>query len=263
MLFEQYPHLMLGPILATLVWVILIGLIAWGLVFKTRLFNRFDEVRFDPFFCAIVNIIFVFFMAFMGSEFYENHKMAAVSLVQEKSAIDRLLSTQLPTDDLNQKRNKAVHAYTQNVVDIEWRQNLNRNASPGVEQAIDDLKQLFANAQKGCVVPDASRCFDPLTSNRYLTSLDELIEARDYRLWLGAHHYEAMRYLLCVFLALNATICLLLVYKKDKRAAVVPLVMYCFSVWVTFLIVILHAEPYVGIRGLEPDVLEQILLRLR
>ena len=263
MLFEKYPHLMIGPILATLVWVILIGSLAWALVFKTRLFSRFDEVRFDPFFCAIVNIIFVFFMAFMGSEFYENHKMAAVSLVQEKAAIDRLLSTHLPTDELNKKLNSAVQAYTQNVVDAEWRKNLNRSADPAVEQAVVDLTQIITQARQGCVVPDSSQCVDHLTSNRYLMSLDTLREAREYRLWLGAHQYEAMRYLLCVLLALNATICLLLVYKKDKRAAVVPLVIYCVSVWVTFLIVILHAEPYVGIRGLDPDMLEQVLRGLR
>lgn len=263
MLFEQYPHLMIGPIVATLVWVIMIGSLAWGLVFKTRLFNRFDEVRFDPFFCAIVNIIFVFFMAFMGSEFYENHKLAADSQIQERAAIDRLLSINLPTDDLNRKLKTAVGAYTQNVVDAEWRKTLNASASPAVEQAIVDLRQVLAHAQMGCVVQNASGCIDSLTINRYLTSLDELLEARTYRLWLGAHHPEAMRYLLCVFLALNATICLLLVYKKDKRAAVVPLVIYCSSVWVTFLIVILHAEPYVGSRGLDPDLLDQVIQRLR
>ena len=60
MVFEHFPHLMIGPILATLSWVVLIGLMAWTLVFKTRLFNVFDKVRFDSFFCGLLNIILFF-----------------------------------------------------------------------------------------------------------------------------------------------------------------------------------------------------------
>jgi uncharacterized protein YbaA (DUF1428 family) len=263
MVFERFPHLMIGPVLATLSWVILIGVLSWVLVFRTRLFHRFDEVRFDPFFCALLNIIFVFFMAFMGSEFYENHKTAAVSLVKERAAIDRLLSSNLPSDDLKQQLNAAVKAYVQNVVNVEWRDNLNRQSSQAVEQAIGDLTRLVAQARQDCAGAGMSLCIDTITTSRYLASIDELREARGFRLSLGSYEREVMRYLLCVFLALNAAICLLLVYKKDKRAALVPLVMYCLSVWVTFLIVILHAEPYVGIRGLDPGALEQVLHQLK
>jgi hypothetical protein len=262
MFFERFPHLMIGPVMATLAWSIIIGLLAWGLVFKTRLFSRFDEVRFDPFFCAILNIIFVFFMAFMGSEFFENHKTAADSLVKERAAIDRLLSTELPTDELNQKLKAGVKSYLQNVIDEEWRQGLNRKASPAAEQAISDLNQLVAQSQRACPTSALSPCIEPLTAGRYMASVDVLREARILRLSLGIVERERLRYLLCIFLALNAAICLLLVYKKDKRAAVVLIVMYCLSVWVTFLIIVLHAEPYVGMRGIEPTTLEQVLQRL-
>lgn len=262
MLFERFPHLMIGPVMATLAWTIIIGALAWGLVFKTRLFSRFDEVRFDPFFCAILNIIFVFFMAFMGSEFFESHKAAADSLVKERSAIDRLLSTELPTDELNQELNLGVKNYLQNVIDVEWRQDLNRRASPAAEQAILDLNQLVAKARRGCDASDLSSCIEPLTAGRYIASIDVLREARIFRLSLGVAERQGMRYLLCIFLALNAAISILLVYRKEKRAAVVPIVMYCLGIWVTFLIVVLHAEPYVGFRGIEPAMLEQVLQRL-
>jgi len=35
------------------------------------------------------------------------------------------------------------------------------------------------------------------------------------------------------------------------------------SVWITFLIVILQAEPYVGIRAIEPEILEQVLRQIQ
>ena len=98
--------------------------------------------------------------------------------------------------------------------------------------------------------------------SRYLSAVDALREEHDLRFSLGIHDKEGLRYLLCIFLALNAAISLLVVYKKEKRAARVSLVMYCLSVWVTFLIVILHAEPYVGFRGIEPTMLEIVLQKL-
>jgi hypothetical protein len=98
--------------------------------------------------------------------------------------------------------------------------------------------------------------------SRYLAGVDALREARDIRLALGVQDREGLRYLLCMLLALNAAISLLLVYKNEKRAALVPLVMYCVSVWVTFLIVILHADPYIGFRGIQPTMLEHLLQQL-
>lgn len=262
MLFERLPHLMIGPILATLAWTILIGSLAWVLVFKTRIFNPFDKVRFDSFFCGLLNIIFVFFMAFMGSEFHEKHKAASESLVKEKAAITRVLSAQLPTEALNQQVQGALKDYLQAVVEVEWKQHLNRHESDEAQLAIRQLLQLVNDARQVCTDQTTTHCIDPLTKSRYLNGIDALREARDLRFSLGVQERDGLRYLLCMLLALNAAISLLIVYKNEKRAALVPLVMYCLSVWVTFLIVVLHAEPYVGFRGLQPTILEHTLQQL-
>jgi hypothetical protein len=262
MLFERFPHLMIGPIVATLAWAILIGVLAWVLVFKTRLFNPFDKVRFDSFFCGLLNIIFVFFMAFMGSEFYESHKAASDSLMRERAAIQRVLSIELPTEALNQQVQGTIKSYLQAVVDIEWKQFTNREQSETAQQASIALTELVFQARRDCDNQVITHCIDTLTMGRYLNAVDALREERDLRFSLGVYDREGIRYLLCMFLALNAAISLLLVYKQDKRAALVPLVMYCLSVWVTFLIVVLHAEPYVGFRGVEPSMLENVLQKL-
>lgn len=262
MIFEHFPHLMIGPILATLSWVILIGLLAWALVFKTRLFNAFDNVRFDSFLCNLLNIIFVFFMAFMGSEFYESHKAAADSLMRERAAIQRVLSIELPTEELNKKVQGTMKSYLQAVIDTEWKQHLNRQQSETAQLASVALTELVFQARRDCDNQVITHCIDSLTMSRYLSAVDALREEHDFRFSLGIHDKEGLRYLLCIFLALNAAISLLVVYKKEKRAARVSLVMYCLSVWVTFLIVILHAEPYVGFRGIEPTMLENVLQKL-
>lgn len=259
MLFERFPHLMFGPILATLSWVILIGVVAWVLVFKTRLFHAFDNVRFDSFFCGLLNIIFVFFMAFMGSEFYESHKAASDSLMRERAAIQRVLSIELPTEALNKKVQGTMKTYLEAVIIVEWKQHLNRQQSEKAQQASVSLTERVFQARRDCDNQVITHCIDNLTMSRYLSAVDALREEHDLRFSLGIQDKEGLRYLLCVFLALNAAISLLLVYKHEKRAALVPLVMYCLSVWVTFLIVVLHAEPYVGFRGVEPTMLENVL----
>ena len=258
MLFELFPELWFGPVLATLAWSILIGTIAWVLVFKTPLFNRYLTTEFDSVLCTILNLIFVFLMAFMGSDFHANYKSAADNLVKENAAIKRLLHTDMQSEALNQKIESGVKDYLENVVDIEWLQNFNRTQSAAVTQAILELEAIVSQARQNCVEAGPPACADQLTMARYQNSLDDLQEARDYRLATGSLERQTLRYLLCMFLALNAAISMMVLYRRDPRAAIAPLVMYCASVWVAFVIVVLHAEPYVGLRGIEPEVLSQL-----
>ena len=259
MLFELFPDLWFGPVLATLVWSILIGITAWTLVFKTPLFNRHLTVKFDSVFCTTLNLIFVFFMAFMGSDFHASYKSASDNLLKEKSAVNRLLHTEMQTEALNQQIESLVSVYLEEVIQIEWQQNHNRKESAAATQALSDLEAIVAQARINCSQPGSSACTDQLTLARYQNSIDQLREARDYRLATGSLERQTLRYLLCMFLALNAAISMSALYRKDQRAAIAPLVMYCASVWVAFMIVVLHAEPYVGLRGIKPDVLSQLL----
>jgi|GEM_PF-914127 hypothetical protein len=263
MLFEIFPHLLIGPILATLSWVLLIGVVAWCLVFKTRLFNRFVDVPFKSAICTILNIIFIFFMAFMGSEFHEVHKSASFHMVKERAAINRLLHADFPTEALNRKVELSVQKYLKNVIDVEWRENLNGQESVAVQEAILELSQIVPEARKECASSLLVPCIDSLTAANYFQSIDSLREARDFRLSIGTYERERLRYVLCVLLALNAAVAVLTLYRNDKRAAVVPFVMYGVSVWITFLIVVLQAKPYVGVRAIEPTILEHVLRQIQ
>jgi len=263
MLFELFPHLLIGPVVSTFMWVVIICTGAWLLVFKTRVFNRFHQVQFEAAICTILNIIFVFFMAFMGSEFHEDYKNARLSLVKERAVVNRLLHADLPTEALNQKVEAGVKKYLKNVIEVEWRENLNARESEAVHEAIDGLFQVVSDARKQCVGSDSTSCIDTLTASNYFESINNLREVRDFRLSLGTYERERLRYLLCILLAFNATVSVLALYRYDRRAAVVPFVMYGISVWITFMIVVFQAEPYVGIRAIEPTTLEQIFHRLQ
>lgn len=263
MQFELFPELWFGPLIATFVWSLLIGATAWVLVYHTPLFNRFLTVQFDSVFCTMLNLIFVFFMAFMGSEFHANYKSATDTLATEKAIINQLLQTEMPTEALKEQKTLAIRTYLNNVVALEWRQNFNRQESAGAEQALASLTAIAYDTRKMCTDVDSAACMDRLFITRYLNSVDDLREVRDYRLAIGSLERQTLRYLLCMFLALNATLSVLALYRTDRQAALVPLVMYCASLWIAFMIVVLHAEPYVGVRGVDPAPLEQLLFKLR
>lgn len=132
----------LGPVLSTFMWVVIISTGAWLLVFKTRVLNRFNQVQFEAAICTMLNIMFVFFMAFLGSEFHEDFKNARLSLVKERAAVNRLLHADLPTEALNQKVEAGVKIYLKNVIEVEWREHLNAQESEAVHEAIDGLFQV-------------------------------------------------------------------------------------------------------------------------
>jgi hypothetical protein len=263
MIFELFPEWWFAPIIATLAWSLLIGVTAWSVVYRTSLFDRYLTANFDSAFCGILNIIFVFFMAFMGSDFYANYKSATDNLFKEKATINRLLHTQLPTDALNQKMVLAVTNYLDSVINVEWRQNLNRTESAGAQKAIASLDLIAFERTKQCTSQASNECMDLVTAASYLRTVNDLREARDYRLALGSLERQTLRYLLCMFLAFNAAVSILAFYRKDRRAAIIPLIMYCATVWIAFMIVVLHAEPYIGIRAIQPIFLEHILQGLR
>ena len=262
MIFELFPELWYGPILATFVWTLLLGSGAWLLVFHTPFFNRHLQTEFDSVLCTILNLIFVFFMAFMGSEFHANYKSATDNLVKEKTAVNRLMQMEFPTEAFRQAAMASLRTYLDAVVNVEWQENHNRKESAKAEQALSELNAIGVQARRDCTLQPSTDCMDAITASSYANAVDDLREARDYRLATGSLERQTLRYLLCMFLAFNATLSILALYRKDRRAAVAPIVMYCASVWVAFMIVVLHAEPYVGVRGIEPDVLEQMLQHL-
>ena len=259
MLFELFPNLWFGPLVATLVWSLIVGASAWLVVYKTPIFNRFLTAKFESAFCTALNLIFVFFMAFMGSDFHANYKNAVDNLVKEKAAVNRLLHTEMPSAAMHQQISLALKDYLNNVINVEWREHFNRQESADATQALTELSAIAAQARRNCIDPQSGACLDQLTATRFYTNVDDLRQAREHRLAIGSLERQTLRYLLCVFLAFNAAVSILAFYRKDPITAIVPLVMYCASVWVAFMIVVLHAEPYVGIRGIKPDALAQVL----
>jgi len=262
MVFEFLPHLIYAPILATLVWVVVIGFISWSLVFKTTLFKSFLTTRIDSVLAGMLNVMFVFFMAFTASDVFQGYNAARNALIEESVAIDKLLSIQNGTPEFKSQSNQQIKKYLQNTIDIEWQRDFNKIRNTEADAALSTLLTALGAEKRRCSLFKPPDCLDATTAGSYLKSIDDLKKAREQRLSIGGQGTQVVRYLLCMFLAMNALTGLLLLFIATPRAALPPLIMYCFSLWIILMMVVMHSNPYAGVKAIEPAPLGRILQNL-
>ena len=70
--------------------------------------------------------------------------------MRERAAIQRVLSIELPTEELNKKVQGTMKSYLQAVIDVEWKQHLNRQQSEAAQQASVALAELVFQARRDC-----------------------------------------------------------------------------------------------------------------
>lgn len=92
-----------------------------------------------------------------------------------------------------------------------------------------------------------------------MKGVDDLRKAREQRLLIGGQGSQAFRYVLCMLLATNALASYMILFLSTPKAAFPALSMYCFSVWIILMIVVLHSNPYAGVMAIEPTSLERIV----
>ncbi len=263
MLFELFPRSSFAPVLATFLWAALIGLCAWLAVFKTPVFNVFHEFALNNALTGMLNTCFVFFIAFMAADSFQGYNNARNLLINENNSVNRLLATPLDSPVVSKRIHEQVVKYLQNVTDNEWGRNFNKSADPSVDDALNDLTIIVNDPRARCLETQKNSCTDTAAASNILRQLDELRQARDSRLAIGARGGDPFRYYLSMFMALNAAISLVLLMIRNRRAATIALTMYCTSLWVIFMIVILHSNPYVGLKAIQPDPLEKTLKSLQ
>ncbi len=261
--FELFSHAPFAAVWATLAWTIIVGTIAHTLVFRTSLFNIFIENRLPHVLVTCLNVMFVFFIAFMASDNYSRFNHAQNNVIQEIIAVKRIINAQDLPPEIQAKNTALIKSYLDSVVNQEWKEGLNKQANPQVEEALNLLIGNISAYRKQCVQANNFNCLDTLTFNNHRQYIDDLRDARDQRLAFGQESAEYFRYALCNVLGLNALIALMILFKANPKAARRPLMMYCFSFWMILLIVVVHTNPFTGFQAVKVEPLEQILVQLQ
>lgn len=247
-----------APLLATLVWSILIGSIGFFVVFKLPLFDSLLKAPAAPPTMSLPAVMFAFLMAFMASAAWQNISLARLSLVNEHGALVRLSAVPIGPAEGRQQMQADLKRYVVAVLDDEWAKRNNESASPEAEAALDSLGKGIWALSGRCHARAVPDCTPDLGVSIYLKALDDLRAARDERLSLGFQGTLRLKWAMGIVLAIVTSLAIAAVHRSNARTAAICLVLFGVSIWMTFAMVALHIQPYRGPDALSPRVLQEI-----
>jgi hypothetical protein len=255
--YFDYPY---APMVATLAWSILIGLIGHIVVFRLRIFEQLLKSPLAPPSMGLPLVMFAFLMAFMASAAWQNISLARVSLINERTAVARIIAIPIAPETEKQQARLTLGRYLTAVIEEEWEKHHNQMASPAAEEALSTLERQIWAAHGLCSSKTGENppCSDALMVSTFVKALDDLRLARDERLSLGLQGTLMLKWVLAVALAMMTATSIAAVHRASARTAAIALTLFCLSIWVTFSMVALHIQPYRGPDALSSDVLRQL-----
>jgi hypothetical protein len=260
LLYEIFPF-PYAPLVATLLWSVVIGLIGHFAVFRLRVFDSLIQAPIVPPFMALPAILFAFLLAFMASAAWQNISLARTSLVNEHTAIARAAAIPIGPAAAKQQMQADMKRYVSAVIDDEWARRHNESASPEAGAALDALSAGIWALASQCH-GQATDCTSDLAVSTYIKALDDLRSAREERLSLGFQGTLRLKWVLGMMLAIATALSIAAIHRNNERTAAISQVLFCFSIWMTFAMVALHIQPYRGPDALSPGVLQEVRAKL-
>jgi hypothetical protein len=264
MIYESFGG-PLTPIVGALSWSVVIWLLTYIIVFKTKLFNHLISNPLSPPFLALPALMFAFLMGFMSSESWQNYSQAKASIINETAAIERILNIPLKPEAFQVKSNDYVKSYLQSVLDDEWGAKRNESSSVEAQESLNHLELNMWQASDACsesLLPKAS-CTSSVSTATYIKAIDDLRLAREQRLSLGYQSSRTLRWFLAIMLGFISAISVAAVHKHNQKTSVIALTLYCLSMWMAFSIVTLNIHPYKWSEVVNPTPLISILEKMK
>ena len=256
----QYFDAQLGPLVASLSWSIVVGVISFVLVYKTRLFNHLLVAPLVPPFLALPAIMFAFLMGFMSAEAWQNFSQARSSLVNEASALSRLINLPVQPPEYQVRSTALLKTYLQTSLNDEWEGRHNQASSANASNLINQLEANVWDARKHCVQGAALvTCMDSIATTAFIKGIDDLRNAREQRLSLGYELGINYKWALVIFLAFVSALSVAAVHRQDQKTGAIALTLFCLSLWVAFSMVSLHINPYKWRQTVVPTPLVNLL----
>ena len=263
MFYESFDGIW-APIIATFFWSLGIAVAAYLLVFKTKLFNHLIDSPLVPPFLALPAIMFAFLMGFMSSDAWQNFAHARSALINEASAVSRLIAIPLQSAEDQKASNSHIQLYLQTVLNEEWGVHHNGSGNEKTKLALENIEIIVWNGSAACSKGGASKepCLSAVTTTTFIKALDDLRNAREQRLSLGYLSSVNTKWFLAIILAFLSTVGVAAVHRHNRKTAITSLILYCSSIWITFSIVTMYSNPYKWAERLEPVPLVSILNNL-
>ena len=248
------------PMIATAVWAVVIGVISYLAVFRLRLF---DVLLKEPLAAPIMGlpaIMFGFLMVFMASQAWQNISLARTALVNEHSAVVRMIAAPIEPAALKQQLRAATRRYLDAVLDEEWAKHHNEVRSAGAEAALGELETGIWAIDLQC--RSLAGCSTGQAVSSVVKAQDDLRLAREQRLALAFQGGLRLKWVLAISLAIATSLTIAAVHRASPRAARIGIGLFCLSIWLSFSVVALNIQPYRGPDALSPAMLKAMYAKL-
>jgi len=257
----QYYDGTLSPIIAAFFWSVAIGLASFFLVYKTKLFDNLVEHPLAPPFLCLPAIMFAFMMGFMSADAWQNFSHARSSLINEASAVSRLVSIPMKNPEYQHSYSANLQTYLEAVLNEEWGKSSKDAGSPKAREALKNMSINIWRGSIACMNPALKQgdCVDSFTSTSLIKAHDDLRNAREQRLSLGYLEDAKVKWILAIILALISALSVAAVHRTNQKTGVISLILICGAIWTSFGIVTMYSNPYKWAERLEPIPLSLLL----
>lgn len=231
-----------SPILLTLPFIV-VGIVSFvlGAVFLA-LFAR--QAQGDPLsmpvaaFVGTITTAWALSLGFTAADVWSVNARASQVASEERSSMIRLAGMAKPEALASAELMGGLQAYKDAVISLEW-QDANLSPAPAVERALQDIRLALIGLSK-------SGLPDPIIA-QMVQDFDELQDARNSRLAVGAGSVNQLKWYLVLFLTMLSAVVIGAVHADRPHAGRKAILIFAVTASVSLWILALHANPYVGV----------------
>ena len=252
-----FPNFGLGPVILALIISAALGLAAYLIVFKTRLFDHLISMPLVAPYVGVPNTVLALLLAFMASSVWQNTSAAAAALQNEATALSRLGIIAATSPTVASELKGDLSSYIQLVEQGEWGREYNMKRAPEIDQTLSNLYMRAWTIDAGtCAVREAEfLCTTKAMAAEILTEIKQLEAAREQRLSIGSKSNlgYARKWAIIYLLTLASSITIGAVHRAHRPTAITAIVLWCLCTALVFSMIKLHTHPYKGFNPLTPD----------
>lgn len=251
------PNFALGPILLAVFVSTTLGVAAYIIVFKIRLFDHLINKPLVPPFIVIPISVLALLLAFMASSAWQNRTTAISALQSEAIALNRLGIIAATSPALARELKGDLSSYIHLLERGEWGNAYNMRRQQEVDQILSNLyKRAWMIDAGACTAQEAgSQCTTKAMAAEILTEIKQLEAAREQRLSIGrqSNLSHGKKWAIIYLLTLVSNITIGAVHRAYRQTAITAIVLWCLCTALVFSMIKLYIHPYKGFDPITPD----------
>lgn len=250
-LVTQYAY---GPILPVTLLIIFIGVLAYKIIFSFEIISPLANQPIAGAFVSLPAIAFFFMVGFISLHQFSRLEDSKQTLAIEVSSIENMLNAPAANNLKQQEIRVLLKEYLDASLNEEWADSLNRVASPKINPIIKKMMGIIYSPDFICTQNDwrNKNCVSPLLGKSYVDNLLALSNAHNKRIQLGQLDSSPIRWYLCLALVFVAALTTTAIHRANKISAIISLILFLLSAWLTVTAITLHYSPYRGPNSIQP-----------